>query len=92
VRSYTKGRMKNRLHATLMALGVTETDWAREHGFDQGHINRIKNRRIEPTGHMMLRICKALGKPVDEVFWLDEAPKPNARMDEAAHYRSQFPS
>lgn len=73
MRAYDKNRIRNRIYQILLELGISECEFAKAHGFDQGHLNRIKNREIEPTGWIMLRIAKGLGRPVGEVFWLDEA-------------------
>lgn len=73
MRAYEGKRIRNRINALLHALDVRESDFARQHGFQQAHLNRVKNGEIEPTGHVMLRIAKALGRPVDDVFWLEEA-------------------
>lgn len=72
MRAYDGKRIGNRINALLNALDVRESEFARKHGFQQAHLNRIKNREIEPTGHVMLRIAAALGKPVGEVFWLEQ--------------------
>lgn len=73
MRAYEGKRIRNRIYQILLELGISECDFAKAHGFDQGHLNRVKNRRIEPTGWVMLRIAKALGRPVDEVFQLEDA-------------------
>lgn len=73
MRAYEGKRIGNRINALLNALDVRESEFARKHGFHQAHLNRVKNGEIEPTGHVMLRIAAALGKPVGEVFWLEDA-------------------
>lgn len=73
MRAYEGKRIGNRINVLLNALEVRESEFARQHGFQQAHLNRIKNGEIEPTEHVMLRIAAALGKPVGEVFWLEEA-------------------
>jgi transcriptional regulator with XRE-family HTH domain len=73
MRAYHGKRIRNRIYQILLELGISECEFARRHGFQQGHLNRVKNREIEPTGWVMLRIAKALGRPVDEVFQLEDA-------------------
>lgn len=72
--------IRNRIHVELLRLNVTEVEFARMVGMDQGHLNRVKNRRLRPTLLTALKIASALGKPVDKVFWIDAKDAPGLRI------------
>jgi transcriptional regulator with XRE-family HTH domain len=66
--------MRNDLGRILYARNLREHDLARRAGLAQSHLNRIKNRRVVPSLETALRICAALGLPVEAVFSLDADP------------------
>ena len=46
----------------------------RRTGLAQSYINRVKNSRIVPTVRTAMKICIALGVPVEEAFIYEERP------------------
>ena len=70
MRNPKTNRLRNNILARLSDLDIPEKDFCLAHGFQQSHFNKIKNRRLEPNGVLMLRIAQAFGVPVDEIFSL----------------------
>jgi transcriptional regulator with XRE-family HTH domain len=66
--------MKTRLSKILYDKGWTEMELSRRTGLAQSYINRVKNSRIVPTVRTALKICNALGVPVEEAFVFEEKP------------------
>ena len=60
--------MTNNIRAILEERGVGEQEFCLLHGFDQGHFNRIKNGTIAPALITAVKISRAFGVPVEEVF------------------------
>ena len=66
--------MKTRISKILYDKGWTEMELSRRTGLAQSYINRVKNSRIVPTVRTALKICSALGVPVEEAFIYEEKP------------------
>lgn len=66
--------MKTRISKILYEKGWTEMELSRRTGLAQSYINRVKNSRIVPTVRTALKICTALGVPVEEAFVYEEKP------------------
>lgn len=66
-------RLRNRLNRIFHDRGLCEGEVALVARLDQGHLNRIKNGRVNPTLVTALRIAYALGVSVNQVFYLEEA-------------------
>jgi len=49
--------------------GISQTDLAKTIGVSRQTINMIENGDYNPTVALCLKICKALGKTLDELFW-----------------------
>lgn len=64
-------KLKNKLNRVLHDRGLAEGEVALVARLDQGHLNRIKNGRVQPTLVTALRISQALGIPVQQLFWLE---------------------
>jgi len=62
----------NRLSRVLYVRGWTDTELAARTGIARSRVNRIKNRRSEPTVAEALAICTALERRVAEVFVLGD--------------------
>jgi DNA-binding XRE family transcriptional regulator len=60
--------MRNAIGRILYARNLREHDLARRAGLTQSHLNRIKNDRVDPSLETALRICRALGLRVEDVF------------------------
>ena len=64
-------RLRNRLNRVLHDRGLAEGEVAMVAHLDQGHFNRIKNGRVQPTLVTALRIAYALGMSVNHLFYLE---------------------
>jgi transcriptional regulator with XRE-family HTH domain len=64
-------RLRNRLNRILHDRGLAEGEVAMVAHLDQGHLNRIKNGRVNPTLITALRIAYALGLSVNQLFYLE---------------------
>lgn len=79
--------LRNNLNRILFEHGLAEGELASVCQLDQGHLNRIKNGRVKPTLVTALRIGRALGMPVNRIFYLEDrdrratSPRANARAD-----------
>jgi transcriptional regulator with XRE-family HTH domain len=76
--------LRNRLNRILHDRGLAEGEVAMVAKLDQGHLNRIKNGRVKPTLITALRIAHALGTPVNQLFYLEDADGPRPAADVAA--------
>ncbi len=68
--------LRNRLNRILHDRGLAEGEVATVARLDQGHLNRIKNGRVNPTLITALRIAHALGTPVSQLFYLEDESAP----------------
>jgi transcriptional regulator with XRE-family HTH domain len=64
--------LRNRLNRILHDRGLAEGEVAMVARLDQGHLNRIKNGRVRPTLVTAMRIARALGASVNQVFYLED--------------------
>jgi transcriptional regulator with XRE-family HTH domain len=55
---------------------INQREIARKVGVSHEHLNRILNRRAEPNVGLVIRIAKAIGAPVEELWidWAGEVP------------------
>ncbi len=51
------------------AVGLSQTELAARIGVSRQTINMIENGEYNPTIALCLKICKALGKTLDDLFW-----------------------
>lgn len=87
--------LRNNLNRIMFELGLAEGELASVCQLDQGHLNRIKNGRVKPSLVTALRIGRALGMPVNRIFYLDElerrrteaTPRANARAEPESYGR-----
>lgn len=70
---YNSGEVKlmpnARIKAARAANGLTQTDLAKLVGVTRQTIGAIERGDYNPTIQLCLRICKALGCTLDELFW-----------------------
>ncbi len=50
-------------------MELSQTELARRIGVSRQTINMIENGEYNPTIALCLKICKTLGKTLDELFW-----------------------
>ena len=63
-------RLDNRIGKILDASGWRESELAFHCEMDQGHLNRIKHGRVQPTLLTALKISRSLELPVRAIFRL----------------------
>ncbi len=65
--------MKNlRLKAARAGLDLSQSDLADRVGVSRQTISAIEKGDYNPTINLCIKICKVLGKTLDELFWIDE--------------------
>lgn len=65
--------MKNlRLKAARVGLDLSQADLADQVGVSRQTISAIEKGDYNPTINLCIKICKVLGKTLDELFWIDE--------------------
>lgn len=62
----------NRLLALRAARGLTQAALAELVGVSRKTINTVENGVFVPSTLLALRLARALGVPVEEVFFLDD--------------------
>ncbi len=63
----------SRLRAVRQAKGLSQAELAERVGVSRQTVNMIENGDYNPTLALCLRLCHALGRTLDELFWQDEA-------------------
>ncbi len=65
--------MKNlRLKAARAGLDMSQDDLARAVGVSRQTISAIEKGDYNPTINLCVKICRVLGKTLDELFWDEE--------------------
>ncbi|MEA3016386.1 MAG: putative transcriptional regulator [Sphingomonadales bacterium] len=62
----------NRLNALRAGRGLTQAALAELVGVSRKTINTVENGVFVPSALLALRIARALGRPVEEVFFLED--------------------
>jgi len=62
--------LSNGLKAARTRLGLTQADLADRVGVTRKTINTVENGVFVPSTVLALRLAKALGEPVEALFWL----------------------
>ena len=62
----------NRLNALRGERGLTQAALAEAVGVSRKTINTVENGVFVPSTLLALRIARALGRPVEEVFFLED--------------------
>ncbi|RYG71044.1 helix-turn-helix domain-containing protein [bacterium] len=68
-----EGDLKNNLKAIRTRLGLSQADLAQAAGVARQTIGGIEASHYAPSAAVALRLSKALGCPVEEIFWLEES-------------------
>lgn len=61
-----------RLKAARAALDLTQQELAQRVGISRQTLNAVEKGDYNPTLKLCLAICWALGKTLDELFWMEE--------------------
>ena len=64
--------MKNRIRIERAILDITQADLADRINVSRQTINAIESNKYVPSTVLALKIARLFGKPVEEVFSLDE--------------------
>lgn len=65
--------MKNlRLKAARAGLDLSQADLAEKVGVSRQTISAIEKGDYNPTINLCIKICRVLGKTLDELFWTEE--------------------
>lgn len=65
--------MKNlRMKAVRAALDMSQSELAEKAGVTRQTIGMIESGEYNPTLNLCLKICRILGKTLDELFWEEE--------------------
>jgi putative transcriptional regulator len=64
-------RLGNRLNALRLERGLTQAALAELVGVSRKTINTVENHVFVPSTLLALKIARALGRPVEEVFFLE---------------------
>jgi putative transcriptional regulator len=68
--------MKNlRLKAARAGMDLSQSELADAVGVSRQTISAIEKGDYNPTINLCIRICRVLGKTLDELFWSDEELK-----------------
>ena len=66
-------RLANRLKEKRGELGLTQAELAERCGVTRKTVNTVENGVFVPSALLALKLARALGQPVEELFWLSEA-------------------
>ena len=64
--------LKNRLKEYRKELNLSQDELAKRVGVSRQTISAIEKGDYNPTINLCIRICKALNKTLDELFWTEE--------------------
>jgi putative transcriptional regulator len=64
--------MRNRIRIERAILDITQADLAERINVSRQTINAIESNKYVPSTVLALKIARLFGKPVEEVFELDE--------------------
>lgn len=67
-----EGKLGNRMKALRAEAGLTQAQLAEAAGVTRKTINTVENGVFVPSAVLALRIARALGQPVDAVFFLED--------------------
>ena len=65
-------RLGNRLNALRTERGLTQAALADLVGVSRKTINTVENGVFVPSTTLALKLARALGRPVEELFFLDD--------------------
>ena len=64
--------MKNLLKVARAELDLTQEDLAKRIGVSRQSINAIESGKYVPSAVLALKMAQVFGKPVEEIFFLEE--------------------
>jgi putative transcriptional regulator len=63
-------QLANRLKEKRGELGLTQAELAERCGVTRKTVNTVENGVFVPSALLALKLARALGQPVEELFWL----------------------
>jgi putative transcriptional regulator len=64
--------MKNRLKVARAEMDLTQEELAKRIGVSRQTINAVESGRYVPSTVLALKMARVFGKPVEEIFFLEE--------------------
>ena len=64
--------MKNRLKVARAEADLTQEELAKRIGVSRQTINAVESGRYVPSTVLALKMAQVFGKPVEEIFFLEE--------------------
>ena len=64
--------MKNRLKVARAEVDLTQEELAKRIGVSRQTINAVESGRYVPSTVLALKMARVFGKPVEEIFFLEE--------------------
>ena len=68
----SEAKLANRMKALRADAGLTQAELAAAVQVTRKTINTVENGVFTPSALLALKIARALGKPVEEVFWIED--------------------
>ena len=65
-------RLANRLKERRTERGWTQAELAERVGVTRKTVNTVENGVFVPSALLALKLARALGEPVEDLFWLSE--------------------
>lgn len=65
-------RLANRLRDKRAELGLTQAELAERVGVTRKTVNTVENGVFIPSALLALKLARALGEPVEQLFWLEQ--------------------
>jgi len=65
-------RLVNALKDERTRLGLTQADLAERIGVSRKTINTVENGVFVPSTLLALKLAAAIGKPVEQIFWIED--------------------
>jgi putative transcriptional regulator len=72
-RRESEPRLRNRLRVARAELEISQEELARRAGVSRQAICSIETGAYNPTAALAMKLCRALGKTFEELFYFEEA-------------------
>lgn len=66
-------RLANRIRELREGAGLTQIELASRMGVSRKTVNTIENGIFMPSAIVALKMARELGRPVEEIFWVEGA-------------------
>ena len=71
--------MNERMRAARVAKELSQAELARAVGVSRQTVNMIESGGYNPTLELCIRICRALGLTLNDLFW-EDSPSPEKEV------------